>query len=728
MTQKQALLLTGLLFTMTAQAAPRTQAQMQQSALQAINQQRAARHLAPRNEQLKVLQQTANYQILGYEQGGGFAVVAADDLVPEVLGVSMKPYSGGDNQNFQWWLRAMNDVIANAVARQAPLQAIAPDPNVFPIEVEPMVTTEWDQDTPYDGMCPNYSGSTHCLTGCVATAMAQVLNYHRTPEHGYGQRTIHYGGQAVTANFEEDYYDWDNMLDRYVYGQYSDTQAEAVALLMRDCGVAANMEYGGPSEGSGAYSTDAAEGLRVYFGFEDAECLERDNYTDSRWMDIVFRELSENGPLYYGGADWWQGGHAFVVHGYRADGKVYVNWGWSGSEDGYYDISMLNPSGYQFNYGQDMIIGVKSDGVSGLKSVSVEVAEAGQLQQQVEQATESDDVVSSLAVSGPLNQADLAYLRFLAGYDAEGNATGGKLRTLDITNATLPSDELPEGLFRDCQSLQRVRFPQSLQKIGREAFSGCTGLRELRLPCREVPTLGGAGVFSGVYVSSVRLYVRSGLTTKYLQKAQWKDFRKDNITEFGTSVKVRNVIRYYGEENPTFTYTVTGDAIDGTPELTCEATPASPAGRYPVLISRGTVTGDDIDFIDGYMIVQKVNAKAQVVDAERRHGEPNPDFTLVYDGLVNDEVEPVWLEEPVFECEADEDSPEGTYPITVKSANAESYNIAFTAGTLTVAGTVTSIREFSAQESAAPVYNLKGQRVRQPQRGLYVRSVQKYIK
>ncbi|MBQ9356058.1 MAG: C10 family peptidase [Prevotella sp.] len=626
MTKKTTLLFTLLLVALTAQAAPRTQAQMEQLALQAMNQQRTARHLAPRNVALKVLEKTATYQIMGYEQGDGFAVVSADDLAPEVLGVSMKPYSEGRNANFQWWLRAMNDVIANAVARQTPLHAIAPNTNLYPAEVEPMVTTEWDQDTPYDGMCPIYSGSTHCLTGCVATALAQILNYHRTPVHGYGQHTVYYGGQAVTANFEEDYYDWDNMLDRYVAGNYNDTQAQAVALLMRDCGVAANMDYGG--------------------------------------------------------ADWWQGGHAFVLHGYRQDGKVYVNWGWSSDDDGYYDISMLNPSGYQFNYGQDMIIGVKSDGVVGMRSANIELAEAGLLQQQVE-SLEGEGAIGSLTITGPLSQADLDYVRFLAGFDSEGNATEGQLRTLDLTNATLNGNELPEGLFRDCQKLQRVRFPQALEKIGREAFSGCTGLRELRLPCREVPALGGSGVFAGVPVSMVRLYVRSGLKTKYSQKAQWRDFNKDNIIEFGTSVKVRNVIRKYGEENPTFTYTVTGDAISGKPELTCEATPLSPAGRYPVLISRGTVTNSDVDFIDGYMIVQKVDATATVANCTREQGEPNPQFVLTYEGLVNDELLPVWTEAPVFYCEADEYSPAGDYPITV-TATAESYNMTFVAGTLTV--------------------------------------------
>lgn len=727
MMRKFTLLVAALgLVTLTVGAAPRTSAQMQTAAAKAINQHLSKRHMAPRNGALKVLKQAEGYQILGYE-GGGYAVVATDDLVPELLGVSTTEYSGGRNKNLEGWLRAMNAVVSNAAARHTPLKAIAPDPGKYPTDVEPLVTTEWDQEEPYDRMCPIFNGSTHCLTGCVATAMAQVLNYHQLPEHGYGQRTIYYHSQAVSANFEESHYDWNNMLDRYVAGNYTDEQANAVALLMHDCGVAANMEYGGPNEGSGAYSSDAAEGMRLYFGFADAELKERDYYSDANWMDMVFYELSENGPLYYGGADYWQGGHAFVVHGYRADGKVYVNWGWSGQDDGYYDISMLNPASYEFNYGQDMIVGVKSDGRVGLRSEAVTLAEAGLLQQTVE-ALEGEGDIGTLTVSGPLSVEDLLYVRSLAGSDAEGAETEGKLRVLDLTNAILPNDGLPAGVFRNCQRLQRVRLPQSLTTIGREAFSGCTSLRELRVPTLSVPTLGGNGVFADVPVQLVRLYVRSGLKTKYSQAAQWKDFGKDNIIEFGTSVKVRNTIRKYGEENPEFFYTVSGDPITGTPELTCEATPTSPAGRYPIYISQGTVTTSDVNFIDGYLIVQKADAKAMVDNVTREEGQPNPDFTLSYEGLVNKETAPVWLQEPVFVCEANEQSPEGEYDITVASATAESYELTFVPGKLTVVSITTDIRDVKSGTRQQPVYTLDGRRVTgQPAKGIYLKGGKKHF-
>jgi hypothetical protein len=722
------------LLALTATAAPRTKARMQQAAATAINQHRAGKLMAPRTDALKVLKSTASYEIIGYDKGG-FAVISADDLVPEVLGVSLSNYSEGRNLNFQWWLNAMDEVVQYAVAHNIPLKTTKPDPNKYPTEVEPMVTTFWDQETPYNNMCPTFSGSTKCLTGCVATAMAQVLNYHKTPPHGQGQRTIYYpynsySGQAVTANFEDDYYDWENMRDTYVEGQYTPEEANAVALLMRDCGVAADMQYGGPSEGSGAYSQDAAQGLRDYFGIEDAECLERDNYSESDWMDIVYRELSEHGPVYYAGGDSWAGGHAFVIHGYTPEGKVVVNWGWSGDDDGEYDIALLNPSYYQFKYQQDMIIGITSDNALQLRSEEVTVASMGTLQQEVE-ALEGEGPIGKLAVNGPLDDNDMLYLRYLAGRDSEGQETEGSLRTLDLTDATLPDNGLSEAIFKDCASLRRVMLPKSIESIGQEAFSGCTSLASLRVPSKQIPTLNGTKVFQGVPFGAAHLYVRSGLKTKYAQAAQWSEFGTQNITEFGTSVKVRNTIRYYGEENPEFLYIVNGDPVHGKPEMTCEATPSSPAGRYPITITPGTISSEDVDFFDGYLVVQRVDATATVGNYTREAGQPNPEFEIEsYEGLVLDETEPVWVEEPVITTTADEDSPEGEYPIIVESAKAAGYKFTFIAGTLTVTPATTGITDVTVStEKQQKVYTIDGRQVKgQPQKGVYIINGKKVVK
>ena len=819
---------------LTTMAAPRTKAQMKEAAARAINEQRAAKRMAPKAaSEMQTLKTAGGYEIIGLQQAG-FAVVAKDDVAPEVLGVSMKPYNE-QNTNFQWWLKAINEVVETAASNGTALAPVAPDPNKYPTQVGPLLTTEWDQLEPYNTYCPNSNGGDRCYTGCVATAMAQVLNYFQVPEHGTGSRTIYYHSTAVTANFGEHYYDWNNMRDQYLYNNWTDAEAEAVAVLMRDCGVAANMEYGGYQEGgSGAFSQDAAEGLRIYFGFEEAQCVERDNYygtkyyTDAEWMDMVFTALSEDGPIYYGGADSWQGGHAFVLHGYRADGKVYVNWGWSGDDDGYYDISLLNPSGYQFSSGQDMILGVKGERRE-LHDKDVELTQAGTLSTQFEDGELG--YVGALKVTGAINSSDLLYLRKLAGVDENGEKTDGFLNTLDLSGATIveggnpylidgsrrlttTANELPERAFYGCKqlstlklpaglthigdgawavtpklstleigtpaanadftideqglvwnaadqtdlitvlpsvsgeltlpkgtvslhdyalagrtSLSSVVLPSSVTTIGREAFRSASALTELRVGAKEVPTLTGADVFTGVSTTSCKLSVPSGMKTKYAQKAQWKEFV--NVSEYGSTVKARNTIRKYGEENPALYYQVIGDAVEGEPVLACEATPESPAGRYPITIDYGTIVPDEsIELADGYLIVQKVEATATVENATREQGQPNPEFTLSFEGLVNGETTPVWLKEPVFTVEADETSEPGEYPITV-TAEAESYELTFVAGTLTITETTTGISNVNAdqQQQKANTYDLSGRRVNnRSAKGVYIMQGKKVVR
>ena len=834
-------MLLGLLLmtTLMASAAPRTQAQMKEAAAKAINGERKGKKMAPRKASaLKILKATAEFQIIGNEQGG-FAVIAADDLVPEVLGVSTNKYSDGANENFQWWLEAVQAVVQHAVKHGVKMNTTKPDPTKYPTQVGPLLTTEWDQGEPYNRLLPtSLYGGGRCITGCVATAMAQVLNYHEIPVCGIGSRTIYYPfqdttGTPITANFGEDVYDWPNMLDKYQGFSYNEDQAMAVALLMRDCGVAADMQYGGSNNvegGSGAYSQDAAAGLRTYFGIADAECLERDSYSEPEWMDIVYRAISEEGPVYYGGGSWSSGGHAFVLHGYNEAGKVYVNWGWSGDDDGFYDIALLNPSWYSFSQWQDMIIGVKGS-PRELSEETIVLTEAGTLNTLLDD--EKIGTVGTLKISGDINSTDLRQIRRLGGIDENGEKTGGYLQVLDLSEARIVSggepyliengkqlttadDELTAKAFFGCKYLQKlvlpaglkswgegalgmltqlreleigmpaddadfvidddivwnmdmteiiavlpvktgelsiakgtvalrncamagcarlskVVLPASLTTIGREAMRGCAGLMEIRVVSKEVPELTGADVFAGVSVYTCKLYVPAGLKTKFAQLAQWKAFKGedyDNIYEYGSSVKVRNTIRKYGEENPKFVYSVSGDPITGEPEMTCEATPASPAGKYPVIISIGTIAEENVDLYDGYLIVQKVDATATVENATREQGQPNPEFSLVFEGLVNDETVPVWVEEPIFTCEATEDSPVGEYPITV-TAQAESYKMTFVAGVLTVTpSTTTGIENVKDKKDAVSgdYFNLAGQRVAQPVKGLYIINGKKVVK
>ena len=812
----------GLMCASPLAAGPRDKQQMVNAATKAINQTRGSQHQAPRNESIEVLKEMPELSVIGY-RSGGFAIVSADDLVPEILGVSQTVYTGEENENFAWWHHAMRDAVQYATTNNIHRAPIAPDTSRFPSEVEPMITTLWDQDAPYSNYCPTYSGNTKCLTGCVATAMAQVLNYHKIPEHGVGKHTIYYGGQAVTADFENTYYDWDNMLDEYKYGQYNDEEASAVATLMMNCGVAADMEYGGPNEGSGAYSDVAAEGLRKYFGLPDVVFYDRTNYNDDDWMDFVFTELSENGPVYYGGADMTMGGHAFVIHGYNSNGMVYVNWGWSGDDDGYFDISLLNPSYYKFKYYQDMIGGISSP-KKDLLVKELEVEKAGQLTSLLPDSLMGN--LGSLTVIGPINGQDLKRIREMAGRDVYNEKTKGCLNTLDLSrtsivgggtymvengqNLVTKDDELPRRAFYGCNKLvslqlpsniksygdgalalcyrlkelsfvpaedadfdiendvlwnkehneviavlptatgeiilpngtlklhdyamagcnkiTKVIIPDGIELIGKEAFNGCNILSELRVACRYVPALGGADVFKGMHNSHSDIYVRSGMKNKFLAAAQWKDFTQEHIKEFGSSVKVRNTIKYYGDENPELKYTVSGDKIEGVPELHCDATPTSPVGRYPITITAGTITDDMVDFYDGYLVVQRAPLTVTAVDCERYLNAENPTFALSYEGFKNNETDTIFIVKPTVTTTATIDSPAGTYPITVTGGETNNYELSYIEGTLTVLNE-TGVVEIVSADDKKVIYNLNGSRISSAQlhKGVYIINGKKYV-
>ena len=308
---------------------------------------------------LQELYSTKSLTIMG-TSNGHFAVVARDDKFPAILGYSTgKSEDGTFPDAMKWWAKA----ISHAMETQAPTfsayDILNSGDNEVAKSIKPLITTTWNQNSPYNYMCPNTAKSGNYPTGCVATALAQIMNYHKYPEQGEGSYTYVFrpsDGTAyrLTANFGETTYDWANMLDNYSKNSYNDTQRDAVATLMSHCGISVNMSYN-PS-GSGAYSVEATNALRNYFRYnKNVRLYRRDFYSAQQWMDILYRELSNSRPVLYTGVDPASGGHAFVIDGYDEQGLVHVNWGWGGKSDGFFDISLLNPSGSKYSDGQEMI-------------------------------------------------------------------------------------------------------------------------------------------------------------------------------------------------------------------------------------------------------------------------------------------------------------------------------------------------------------------------------------
>ena len=282
-----------------------------------------------------------------------FVVMAADDCVKPILGYSLTGNfeTEGMPENMKWWLQQYSDEI------QWRIESIIPaNENIVtewkelttnykvkdtPITiVAPLLSTNWDQDAPYNLFCP--SGT---VTGCVATAMAQVMKYWNYPEQGQGTHTNEYNN-SQTVDFSEATYEWNLMINNYHTTTSTQEQKEAVARLIYHCGVSVDMKYGAES---GAASSKVPVSLVEYFKYApSATFISKEAYTDEQWIAFIQSELDEHRPVFYAGNfvtnDGETGGHAFVCDGYRSDNYFHFNWGWSGNKDEYYAIGALNPN------------------------------------------------------------------------------------------------------------------------------------------------------------------------------------------------------------------------------------------------------------------------------------------------------------------------------------------------------------------------------------------------
>ena len=274
-----------------------------------------------------------------FNSDNGFVVISADDALPAVLAYSYgTPY---DASKAPEAMKAMLSAYHHAVTSACVTRADVPTHE----KISPLIKTQWDQLTPYNNMCPN-----KYPTGCLATAVAQVMYYHKYP-----------------AN-----YDWDVMKTSYVSTDTGDA-VDAVAKLMADVGDKLYMHY--EEDGSSSYLEDGSEALRYEFGYsESTEYVERDSYTAKSWDELLYNELASSRPVIFAAQSMTPtglSGHGFIIDGYEVKdgvGYFHVNWGWSGRSDDYFLISVLNPkyqytgggagsSGYSF--GQQAVIGIQ---------------------------------------------------------------------------------------------------------------------------------------------------------------------------------------------------------------------------------------------------------------------------------------------------------------------------------------------------------------------------------
>ncbi len=298
------------------------------------------------------------YYFMNYNKGG-FVIIAADDAAPPVLGYCFNNEYGTENHppQFDWLMNLYREqmmyIIDNNLSRTEQtreewLRFSVSQKEFQPIEnlrdVEPLITSQWNQNNTWNQYCPAdpLGPGGHTLAGCVAVAMAQVMNYWEHPSQGSGSHSYYHPDYGnISANFENTTYNWNDMLDN--------TTTNSSRELLFHCGVGVNMNYGPFS--SGAYSSDVGDAMEDFFYYNSyASFKSKSSFSNIDWENMIIEQLDNAFPLYYRGQG--TGGHAFILDGYQNTNHFHFNWGWSGGYDGYYYLTDLTPGPYNFTNSQ----------------------------------------------------------------------------------------------------------------------------------------------------------------------------------------------------------------------------------------------------------------------------------------------------------------------------------------------------------------------------------------
>jgi len=309
----------------------------------------------------------------------GFVIVTAEDATHPIIGYSDEGsfVIPASNNNVSFWLqKRKNEVLAIRAQNIAATSDVTEEwtsytsgsiratHNVASNSVLPMCQTYWNQSPYYNAYCPGGS-----VTGCVATAMAQILKYWQYPSIGAGNNCYNGSYGELCANFDTSYYVWSAMQNTPL-GENNDQ----IAKLMYDCGVSVNMNYS--PTGSGAYVMggypSAEYSYTNYFGYDPTTIGEAfyDSTQQASWITFLEGELNNHRPMQFQGFDLSEGGHSWVCDGYSALNMMHMNWGWGGYDDGYYYVNSLTPSPLDFTYNIGVLYGIQPPDGLGVAKIS----------------------------------------------------------------------------------------------------------------------------------------------------------------------------------------------------------------------------------------------------------------------------------------------------------------------------------------------------------------------
>lgn len=293
----------------------------------------------------------------------GFFIVGGDSNMPALLGYSDTKAFDYDiaPSALKWWLSqyakeaSFADMIGNV--NNSSCESITRSESSDHQAIPHLLTTQWGQEYPFNLDCPQI-GNSKTVTGCVATAMAQIIKYHNYPASGNDINTYEWNNTSLSFDYADCNFRYDLMSDNYNQSQTAEAN-DAVAKLMLACGVGVNMNYG--IRESAAADTYIAYTLRHYFNYDNGvRFLKRDFFTADQWEDLIYSELQQKRPVIYGGQA-PKGSHQFICDGYDGNGYFHINWGWNGYGDGHFLLSALNPEyqgvgGFEGGYNSDQTV------------------------------------------------------------------------------------------------------------------------------------------------------------------------------------------------------------------------------------------------------------------------------------------------------------------------------------------------------------------------------------
>ena len=476
------------------------------------------------------------YYVFNADEGHGFVIVSADDRTSEILGYCPEGSFDADKvpSNMAAWLQGYEDQIkyVQENGNQPELTRSYGDSRPA---VAPLIKTRWDQGTPYNNDLPFYDGR-RCITGCVATALAQVMYYYQYPTgitteiHGYTTSTHRIRVNSLPATS----FNWSQMALSYK-GNTTWAQNAAVAHLMEYCSKAVQADLD-PSCTS-AYDNMQKEALYNYFGYDKGlKRKSRSSMSSTQWTELLYGEVAAGRPVLYRGDG--SGGHAFVLDGYDGYGMFHFNWGWGGYCDGFFKLDALNPAGRNYSYNQWALVGIKppsnvpvhyddftvsgihyhigSDGKAEVTGINANTRYLD-IPQNVTYGGKTYRV-SSIGKKAFEGRSDITYLSIPSTIESIGEyafidcgssmtvniadpeawcemildnehasplSSAGKVLVYDreTINMVIPNTVSSIGRFTfyQCRSITSLSIPSSVNYIGSSAFEDCTGLTSITL-------------------------------------------------------------------------------------------------------------------------------------------------------------------------------------------------------------------------------------------------------